>query len=121
MKTKFRINDLAAKPLDVELEHPTVGKTGIFIKIVGPHSTAMKTALKAYFAKAEADRTEADELTLFTSCLTGWDEEAFEAPFNAENVHAFFSQPENTWVTEQVVPKLKDSKAFFRAEGGEAS
>jgi hypothetical protein len=119
MKAKFKINQLAAKPVDVELVHPTIGATGIFVQMCGPHSAKLKTAFEAYY-KLE-NPTETDQIKLFVASLMGWDEEAFEQPFSPEAALAFFSQPENSWISEQLAPVMVDKTKFFRVEGRKAS
>lgn len=114
MKQKFKMNDLAAKPLELELEHPVIGKTGIKIKLLGPHSQQVRDAFGVFEA---SEKKEDDQLKLFANCLLGWDEEAFEMPFSVENAMKFFRVPENAWAASFIGPKLKDPNIFFRAKG----
>ncbi len=117
MKQKFKISQLAAKPIEVELEHPTAGKTGIFIKLVGPQSKQFRDALDVF---QKSENTEEDNLKLFASCLVGWDEEAFEKPFSVEAAVEFFSAPENAWAANFLIPIVKDHTKFFRPLDGKA-
>lgn len=119
MKSKFKINQLAAQPIDVELVHPVAGATGIFVKMCGPHSSKLKAAFEEY-QKLDTP-TDEDNVRLFTASMIGWDEEAFEQPFTPENALNFFKQPENGWIAEQLAPTMMDKNKFFRVEGDKAS
>src|SRR4051812_11748779 len=111
MKAKFKINQLAAQPVDVELIHPTIGATGIFVKMCGPHSSKLKVAFEEY---QKVDKpTDADNVKLFVASLMGWDDEAFEQPFSDQAALAVFSQPENGWIAEQLAPLMLDKTKFF--------
>jgi hypothetical protein len=110
MKAKFKITQLAAKPIKVELVHPTQGETGIFVDLVGPHSKQFHTAFEAFEA---SEQKQEDNLKLFASCFIGWDDEAFEMPFSAENALAFFSNSDNAWAANFIAPILKDANRFF--------
>jgi hypothetical protein len=113
-KAKFKINQLAAKPVDVDLIHPTEGLTGIVVKLVGPHSRQFKDAYEAF---KNSEQTVDDNLLLFVSCVIGWDEEAFEMPYSTENAMKLFKNPENAWIAECIAPVMRDSLQFFRTEG----
>lgn len=113
-KAKFKISQLAAKQIDLELEHPVEGPTGIIVKLVGPQSTQFRDALKVF---EESEGTEEDNLKLFAACFVGWDEEAFEQPFSVEAAAEFLSKPENSWVANVIVPIVKDYTKFFRTAG----
>lgn len=118
-KIKFKINQLAAKPIDVELEHPTEGKTGIIVKMCGPHSKQFKEAATV-FRNLEKP-TDEDHLKLFTSCLMGWDEEAFDQPFSVEAANAMLIQPESQWIMDFLAPMVRDHKLFFRPQNEQAA
>lgn len=115
MKAKFKVSQLAAKAIEVELVHPTAGETGIKVKLLGPHSQQVRDAYAKYHAIETP--SDGDEYELLAGCFAGWDEEAFEMEFSKENVIKFFSNPENSWAAQSVAPTLKDPNAFFRPKG----
>lgn len=117
MKAKFKINQLAAQPINVELVHPVAGPTGIFVKMCGPHSSKLKAALEVY-NKIDSP-TEAESIQMFASSLMGWDEDAFEMPFSDANAALFLSQAENRWIVDQIAPMSMDRNKFFRVEDRE--
>ena len=110
MKAKFRVSQLAAKPIDIELVHPVMGETGIFIKLAGPHSPQFQAARKAYQA---SEGKEEDGVRLFSSCVIGWDTEAMESEWSVENAFNYFNQPENSWAVEFLTPVIKDEMRFY--------
>lgn len=114
MKAKFKVSQLAAKPIDVELKHPTEGDTGIFVKIVGPQSKQFRDALAKF---EESEGTADDNLDLFAACFVGWDEEAFEQEFSNEAARHFLKAPENAWAANFLIAIIKDHTQFFRAVG----
>lgn len=111
MKAKFKLSQLAAKPITVELKHPKFGDTGIEVTLVGPMSTQFRTALDKF--RALDTVTDADQLELFVSTIVGWDEEAFERPFSKEAALEVFGQPENEWMTNQLTEVAKEALNFF--------
>lgn len=111
MKAKFKIAQLAAKPLELELVHPKHGETGIVITLVGPHSQKFRDAIDAY---RETEGTAQDNLALMASTVVGWDEEAFDGPATPENVMALLGDPVNEWIVTQVSEKIRDSASFFQ-------
>lgn len=111
MKAKFKIHQLAAKPVDVELIHPKHGETGIVIKLVGPHSEIWRSALTEYQKNTESEDAN---LKLMASSVIGWDEEAFEQPYSPEAVLALLSDPANEWLTAQIVSHVGETSLFFQ-------
>lgn len=111
MKSQFKINQLAAKPIELSLIHPTQGDTGIIVKMVGPHSTQFREANKKF---KDTEMSEKDFVEFVASTVTGWDEDAFEMPCSHENVVAALAAPENEWIVVQVMKKFNDSLAFFQ-------
>ena len=111
MKAKFKVNQLAAKPIEVELKHPVHGDTGIMVKIVGPQSKQFAEAAAEFEASAKGPD---DNIRMFARCFVDWDADAFEMPFSHEDCFNFLKQPENGWVAETVAPLVKDHLHFFR-------
>lgn len=111
---KFKVADLAAKPLEVELEHPAVGKTGIKVTVVGPQSKQFRAAYDKYTSLPEDKRDRQADIEFFASCVVGWDAEAFGEPWAAEACTAFFSNPENEWAMKFLSPVMADHQRFFR-------
>lgn len=110
MMKKFKISQLAAKPIDVNLVHPKHGETGIVIKMVGPHSKAWRDALDEYQKDPEAKDAN---LKLMSSTLVGWDKDDFEVDFSPEAVQALLADPANEWITTQLVERVGQTALFF--------
>lgn len=118
MKAKFKIMQLAAKPVDFELIHPVHGATGIIVKLAGPHSKEFRATVERL---QQADQTNVDLIArgveILSACIVGWDEEAFEMPWSPEAAKAFITLPENQWAAEQLGAKINDQALFFPAIG----
>ena len=112
MKAKFKIMDLAAKPIERELIHPVHGETGIIVKLVGPHSQQFRD-LQKRLAEAKEVTTETN-YEVIASLIVGWDEEAFEMPCTPENVRDYIFAPENQWVSNFLSEFITDQFQFFR-------
>lgn len=110
MKTKFKISQLAAKAIDVELIHPEHNKTGIMVELVGPHSKVFQEAKAVY---ETTDGTAADNIRLFSACIVGWDSECMEMDWSVENSFNYFSKPENTWAVQFLSPIIRDELNFY--------
>ena len=114
MKAKFKIMDLAAKPLELELEHPIEGLTNIIVKVVGPHSQQFKDVQKKIQTEG---LTENSNHEVIAACIVGWDEESFEMPYTPENAREFVFKPENQWVCNFLAEYVTDLTLFFRKKG----
>lgn len=119
MKARYKIGQLAAKPISVELKHPLeqfntseTGGTGIFMKVVGPHSKVFNEAKDAF---DNSDQTKEDNVKLFASCVVGWDKEDFDVEYSPEEAVKLFSDPENVWIVNCIAPIVRDSINFFQA------
>ena len=110
VKAKFKISQLAAKPIEVELVHPVHGETGIMFNLVGPHSKVFQDAKEVYVA---SEGTAADNFRLMSACVIGWDEEAMEMPWSEENSFKFFSNEANIWAIHFLTPIIKDEMNFY--------
>lgn len=110
IKSKFKISQLAAKPIEVELVHPVHGETGIIFNVVGPHSKVFQDAKDVYI---NSDGNATDNFKLMSACIIGWDEEAMEMPWSTENSFKFFSTEENIWAIHFLTPIIKDEINFY--------
>lgn len=118
-KQKFKISQLAAKPITVELVHPVAGETGIFLSVCGPHSPKLRAAFAEYNSKET--KSDKDHTDLIAGMVMDWDVEAFELPYSDENAKIVFAQVENSWIVEQLAPMVRDYTLFFRPEGEPAA
>ena len=115
MKAKFKINQLAAKPLDIELIHPVKGNTGIMVKMVGPHSIQYRELQKRLQAREVINNQ--DNYEVISSLLIAWDEEAFGIAWSEEAVRTVILNPENQWISNFLSETVTDQLQFFRTEG----
>ena len=125
----------------IELLHPTSGeKTGVFIKVLGKHSTLFRelvrergnkrVKMESYAARRgkpleprTAEQLEADAIELLTACTLGWDcgDESQQVipfngedlPFNVPNVKRVYT--ERIWVREQIDNAIGDLENFIKA------
>ena len=118
MRNKFKVSQMAAKPISVELKHSEeqfnvseTGGTGVFVQVVGPHSKIFQAAKEAFDA---SEQEREDNIRLFSSCVTGWDKEDFDVEYSVEAAFNLFNEPENYWMTESISPVIRDSSNFFR-------
>lgn len=114
MKAKFKVLQLAAKPVEFELVHPVHGETGIIVKMVGPHSKEFREIVQAL---QEEPNAVTRGIEILSSCIVGWDEEAFEMPYSKEAAKDFITMPENEWVVQQLSEKINDQALFFPSIG----
>lgn len=119
MKAKFKLMELAAQPVDLELVHPVFGDTGIIVKLVGPHSTEYHEIVKQMIVEQQAgtEQMESSGKRMMAACIVGWDEEGFEMPYSKEAALEVVSKAENTWMLDQIALTIEDYKKFFRQKG----
>jgi len=116
MTKRYNIRDLAAKPKKVNLVHPVLGETDIWVEVVGPQSKQFRSALKAFEALPEAEQSTAEaNLKFLSACVVGWDSEAFGEVHTPEAAERLFTEPENGWMVAFLTPIIQDHAKFFRA------
>ena len=125
----------------IELTHPFNGsKTGVFIKVLGKHSTTFRelvrersnrrVKLEAHAARRgkpmeprTAEQLEADAIELLVACTLGWDSgdeakqvipyKGEELAYNVPNCKRVYT--EMIWVREQVDNAIGDLENFIKA------
>lgn len=120
------IQDLAAKPIKVELKHPTTDEAlGVFVTIVGKNSRRFKDRFYQSVAEAQAEPKELPNgekmlaaerrgAELIATCIIGWDnQEFFGGEYTPERAMDLVVQPELSWVKDQVEVAILDSDRFF--------
>lgn len=126
---------------DIELLHPTSGEaTGVFVTILGKHSTTFRDIVRervnhrvkkeSYAARRgkpldprTAEQVEAEAIDLIVACTVGWhtgDKAAQSIPFNGEELpfnHANAKRvfTERLWVREQIDNAIGDLENFIKA------
>lgn len=124
--TKLKLQDLAARAIDVELHHPVSNEPiGVSIRVVGKNSRQFKNKFYETVALAEKDlkeATKADQLKiaeqrsveLIAACVVGWeDQEFFGGPYTPERAFELLVQPELAWVKDQLEKAIVEDSSFF--------
>jgi hypothetical protein len=121
---------LRARATKLELVHPTEGKVGWVLDVVGFDSTQVRSKIKEV-AAARAAKGEVSGITLETltadqranaeiaaAAVIGWNQEFAElegvGSFNVETCLAIMLDEEINWVREQVEACLRQRANFFR-------
>lgn len=123
---KVTLQDLAAKPIQVELKHPTTDEAlGVTVTVVGKNSRRFKDKFYESVAEAQnetkeapnADKMRAAErrgVELIAACVIGWsDNEFFGGEYTAEKALEIIGQPELSWVKDQVEAAIVEDSHFF--------
>ena len=114
------IDDLADTESTVELMHPTRGKLGVSISMVGPDSDTFEVIgrqlHKKRGTKKESDMTEeefiAENTEMLAGLMVGWsNDDFFKGEFTFERALAILKK--HRWIRNQVDTALVNRKNFF--------
>jgi hypothetical protein len=121
--TKMKLSDLMPTSAQMELVHPTKGKLGVFLSIVGQDSKqyreVSKVLMRDRLANKEkvidVDKVEQDNATLIASCIVGWsDDEALGGPYTPQRATELMMMPELSWIREEVQAFITERSNFFQ-------
>lgn len=125
---KLTLADLAAKPLELELKHPSSGEPlGMFVTIVGKNSTQFRNKFYDIIELAQAQAkddgasntqrnriAEVQAAELIAECIIGWsDNEFFGGEYSIERAFDIVSKAEFKWVKDQIDTAIADEGIFF--------
>jgi len=125
----MKLSTLLPNVAKMELIHPEIGPTGIFINLIGQDSKVFRDKAKVIASSlvgksskdADYDKLITQSIELAAACIVGWsgleDEEGNEIPYSPAKALELVADPGLAYLKEQVEEFIADRKNFFRTAG----
>lgn len=122
----MKLTDLKPSVASMEVVHPTMGATGVTLRLVGQDTKQFrdkaKQIAKSVVGKGtkdvDLDAMQDQNLELVACCIVGWsgleDDDGAELEYTPERALELIRNPELSFIKEQVEEFVADRKNFFR-------